>query len=65
MYVSETDGDRHNHPTKCLYFEDTQETERYCVSVKYERKQEEEKVLKSLIFSHTVKIAMTTKMSDN
>lgn len=53
-------------PTKCLYFEDTQETERYCVSVKYERKQEEEKdVVKSLIFSHNVKIAMTTKRSDN
>lgn len=53
-------------PTKCLYFEDMQETERYCVSVKYERKQEEEKdVVKSLIFSHNVKIAMTTKRSDN
>lgn len=60
-----TDTNNHNHPTQCLYFEDMQETERYCVNVEYERKQEEEKdVVKSLIFSHNVKIAIKTKRSD-
>lgn len=55
VYVSGTDEDRHKHPTLCLYFEDMQETERYCVNVKYERKQD--------VVIYTV--AMKTQRSDN
>lgn len=61
----ETDLNRSNHPNP-VYFEDMQETERYCVNVKHERKQEEEK--DDVIFficSHNVKNSNESQRSDN